>query len=274
MAQQPGTHSLAALGVPAPARTPDLLAAAASFLLGWGALAVRSAVAAGPVGRRGMWTYWSGAAGDLLLPGLLYGLLRARSLATALTAGACAPAVPGRWAGHEAALADRGTWAIAAAGALGGAASQAGWLADAYPQLNWLLIAPHRFSLPGWNQAAYLVAMSAAVPAAVWSALGALRTTLDAASTRAQARQLLSGSGSTAVMSAAQLFAATILADSAPTPSTGASRSTIAVILAAPASLLALAAVRLGPHRACLAHPLSLATAVTAGLLLTTIALA
>jgi hypothetical protein len=49
---------------------------------------------------------------------------------------------------------------LSAVGLLAGVASQAVWLADPAPRLNWTLPAPHQFTAAGWYHAAFLVVAS------------------------------------------------------------------------------------------------------------------
>lgn len=68
--------------------------------------------------------------------------------------------------GSEARVAALATVCGAAAGAL----TQALWLLDDNPELNWTLPRPHHFNAPGWWHAVFLVAMSAALAGLVAAA--------------------------------------------------------------------------------------------------------
>lgn len=124
----------------------------------------------------GLWSYRSATYGDGIALPLLAGLLPAGVRSPRL------PQVPvARWG-----------WLGAAAGFCVGVATQALWLRDPQPHLNWTLPAPHRFTTAGWWHAVFLSLM-AALLSGLWVALlvklhaasredeRALRSALDSA---------------------------------------------------------------------------------------------
>jgi hypothetical protein len=192
-----------------------------------------------PPGGRSMWTYWSGTVGDLVLPVIVYGLTRA-----------CVALGPDRISS--------GSYAVGVLGAVIGGGAQAAWLTDPDPRLNWLLVAPHTFSWPGWYHAVYLVITAAYVAGTAWEAL---RRMGRAPSSRLIT--ILGGPGAAVAASACGIFVLTIVADSLPSASTSSSRSTIAITAATPTLLLVLAAWRLGRATALLFRPIVWALVIT-----------
>jgi hypothetical protein len=214
-------------------------AALACLVAGFAAMALLSLVSVHSPGGRSMWTYWSGTLGDLTLPVIVYGLTRT-----------CVMLGPERIS--------PGSYAAAGLGAIIGTGSQAAWLADPNPRLNWLLVAPHTFSFPGWYHAVYLVITAAYVAGTAWEALRRMGR-----APRSRLSAILAGPGAAAMMSACGIFVLTIVADSLPSASTSSSQSTIAITAATPALLLALAAWRLGRATALLFRPIACALAIT-----------
>jgi hypothetical protein len=216
-----------------------LVATAACATAGFAAMALLSLTAARAPDGRSMWTYWSGTLGDLVLPGIIYGLTRT---CTALGPDRISP----------------GSYAAAALGATAGAASQASWLLDPSPRLNWLLVAPHTFSFPGWYHAGYLTLTSGYVAGTAWEGLRRMGMAPDD-----RLRTLLGGRGAAAMAAACGIFTLTVVADSLPSAGTSASASTIAVTVAAPVLLTALAAWRLGRSAGLLVRPVGCGLAAT-----------
>ena len=188
---------------------------------------------------RSLWTYWSGTLGDLVLPGIIYGLT-----------SSCVSLGPDR--------VSSASYVAAAFGCVAGAASQASWLLDPRSRLNWLLIAPHTFSFPGWYHAGYLTLTSGYVAGVAWESLRRMGL---AANDRLGA--LLGGVGAIATAAACGVFTLTVCADSLPSAGTSSSESTIALTAAAPVALLALALWRLGRSALLLVRPVGCALAFT-----------
>ena len=236
-------------------RRAAVLAATACLATGWlpmtaWALAWSAPVTAvGASGHhvvRSPWTYRAGTVGDLLLPVIVYGLVRGTGRLPRPAAG-CPATVS----------------AAVAAGAVG-ALGQTAWLADPDPQRNWLLVAPHTFSAPGWYHAVYLVAMATAFGGLTAACLHRLRYALHGPPAGADvARRLLAGGGTRAVLAAIGLFALTVVADSVPTAGTSSSRATIAVVTLPVAAALGLAVAVLGRDARHLARPLAVGVLVT-----------
>lgn len=224
-------------------RTAPGAAAAACLLAGFATMAIMALVKRPPKGVRPLWAYWSGTVGDLVLPVIIYGITRA---CTALRPPSRPTVTPG-------------TYLAAAAGGVLGMASQAAWLLDPDPRINWLLTAPHTFSFPGWYHAGYLTITSAYFGGASWELL---RRAVLAPSD--QTARVLGGAGATATLTAIEIFVVTVVADSAPSAATSSSQATIAIVAACPVVLLALAARRLGSRAHVLARPLAVSLAITA----------
>jgi hypothetical protein len=219
------------------------LAAAVTCLLGgFVTMAIMALATRLPKGTRPLWSYWSGTLGDLVLPIIIYGVTRA-----------CA-ALP---SGGRSVVA-RDSYAAAAAGAALGLASQAAWLSDPNPRINWLVTAPHTFSAAGWYHATYLTITSAYVGGASWELLR--RAKLAPSD---QTRRVLGGAGATATLTAIEVFVVTVIADSVPSGATSSSQATIAIIVACSVTLLALAAARLGGRASVLARPLAVSLIIT-----------
>jgi len=153
----------------------------------------------------------------------------------------------------------RSSYATAGLGAAIGALSQVAWLSDPAPRLNWLLIAPHRFSFAGWYHAVYLTLTSAYVGGVSWEALRRA-----ARAPRELLASVFGGRGATAVLAACGIFVLTVVADSLPSAATSSSLTTIVIIVSCPAALLAIAAWRLGHAVTVLRRPLAHALLVTA----------
>ena len=222
------------------------MVAAACLLTGFMTMGAMALVTTPPNGVRPLWTYWSGTIGDLLLPVIVYGFTQA-----------CAVLTPTGLPEVSA-----GSYVAAGIGATIGALSQAAWLLDPAPRLNWLLIAPHTFSFPGWYHAVYLIITSAYVAGVSWELLRRARLAMLASPN--QVRAVLGGWGAMATLTAVGIFVLTVVADSLPSQGTSSSRATIAIIVSAPVALLALAAWRLRGAASALGRPLLLSLAVTA----------
>lgn len=114
------------------------MAAVAVFLAGFGGLLAFWLLGDWPTDN-GLFDYRSATIGDGLILPLIAGILLAAIIAS--------PRSP----------ADRtAAWTGVVVGALLGAATQAAWLADDSPNLNWTLPAPHEFNAPGWYHAVFL----------------------------------------------------------------------------------------------------------------------
>lgn len=117
-----------------------LCAAGVVFVLGFGVLALASALRLGDDSLPGLYTFRSATVGDgLLLPLLAYALVR--------TAGR-------KWGR----VVRRAAVAAAIVGALAGVTVQARWLVDRHPAVNWTFPVAGRFNLVGWYHAGFLVA--------------------------------------------------------------------------------------------------------------------
>lgn len=119
---------------------------------------------------------------------------------------------------------------IAAVAASAGASALAGlqglWLLDDHPARNWTLPAPHRFNIAGIWHAAYSVLVAALLAGAAALLARRMSSSLRAGGERREvARKLLSGAGSTGVLSC--LFCYSVLAAHDSTASTFGSRSTL-----------------------------------------------
>jgi hypothetical protein len=208
-----------------------------------------------------MWGSWGGTVGDLALPVLFYGLVRgAALLPPASRGGPGKPGEPGNEPGEAATLPPtrrRPIAFVAALGAAGGAAAQAGWLADPDPRPNWLLVAPHTLSGPGWYHLGFLVVAAAGVAGLAYRFLDRARRGLAE-----RVRALLGTPGAYATLTAAALFAGAVVLDAVPSIATVASRATAAAVLGAVVALLALAAARLGRTAGALLAPAGVAVAL------------
>lgn len=136
------------------------IAAAAVFVLGFGALAIASALGLGDPSLPGLTTFRSATTGDgVLLPLMAYVLVR--------SAGPAPHRRP----------------PVVLAGLVGsvvGALSQVSWLINPAPRLNWSLPAPGTFNAVGWYHAAFLTAACGFFAAL---AVAALQRSRDAAGT-------------------------------------------------------------------------------------------
>jgi len=107
-------------------------AAAMCSLLGFVMLATISLAIEPATGLPGMWDYWSGTVGDaVLLPIIIGGLTAAISRLKAYSANGSRLPVT----------------CVAFLGAALGVVSQATWLLDPTPRLNWMIVQPHTLSL-------------------------------------------------------------------------------------------------------------------------------
>lgn len=102
----------------------------------------------------------------------------------------------------------------------GGVAVQASWLADSDPELNWMLVAPHTFSLPGWYHAGFLIVVASGYSALGFLAIVRLRFAKETAKFH-QAVLLITASVSA--------FITLVIADSLRTAWTKSSGTTITV---------------------------------------------
>jgi len=143
-------------------------AAAAVFSLGFGMLAVASALGLGESALPGLFTYRAATVGDgILLPLLAYSLVRS-----------CEPvrcwSRVTRWAAA----------AGATAGVLAGAGSQASWLENPRPKVNWTFPSAGTFNAVGWYHAAFLVIASGFFSGATIAAGARLRKVRSMSSVR------------------------------------------------------------------------------------------
>ncbi len=157
---------------------------------------------------RGLYDYRSATVGDgLALPLVAFGL-----------AGACAQVKSSKW-----------SFRIAILGATLAAATQAVWLADPNPELNWTLPEAHRLNAAGWYHAAFMVCGGFAFGWLIGSVLPSLRETR----VRHSLRWWLSLSGVGAL-----LFIYTLVLDNADILSNPSSRASL--VLASLAGAIAL----------------------------------
>ncbi|MEV5410450.1 hypothetical protein AB0K60_16615 [Thermopolyspora sp. NPDC052614] len=224
------------MSVTSPAMPHARLAAAVCLVAGFGVMAVASLVGRFP--EPGMWRYWSGTVGDLiLLPAVIYGLTRAVTLLPD----------PGR---------SRSRWLVAAAGGAAGAAAQASWLLDPAPRVNWMLVRAHTFSWIGWYHAIFLCVVAAYIAGVTWELLRRTRAAPPPP-------WMLGGNGCALVLSAAAMFVLTAVADSLPSAATASSLATMAAIALAPVAMLAASAALLGRSARGLLGPLAVAVATS-----------
>lgn len=178
------------------------------FLLGFGALAIIASTTEQPTGLPGMWDYWSGTIGDgILLPlvcaGLVSGVSRLKTLA-----------VPGF---------RLGTALACLVGATAGAVSQATWLLDPNPRLNWMIIEVNTLSFAGWYHLVFLIITSAFICGTsielILRAKSARSVSLlpgpICIQARTALREVFGSSLTIAVLASAFLFGATVIADGA-----------------------------------------------------------
>jgi len=185
-----------------------ILSGTSTFVAGFGAM--NAFWFAGPRDEslRGLYDYWSATLGDgLALPLVAFGL-----------AGACANVNPAKWR----------IW-IAILGASLGVVTQATWLADPHPQLNWTFPETHRFNAAGWYHAAFMVGGGFAFG---WLA-GAVLPNLRDARIRDSLRGWL-----TLSIAGAFLFICTLALDNADILSNPSSQASL--LLAALAGIIAL----------------------------------
>lgn len=189
-------------------RRVAILVAVATFLFGFGALALLSLVFPGPEGLRGLFSYWSATLGDaVLLPGLVFCLMR---VATRSWSGTAAQLI---------ALAGGTTVGLAA-----GATLQWSWLVDPSPVLNWTLPKPGHFTFAGWYHAGFLTIMCAVFGGLVLVILvNARRTPLG----RDDARLLVIGA------CLAIAFSALLAVDNLAGPSAASTWSTLGAVAVA-----------------------------------------
>ncbi|MGW5721857.1 hypothetical protein ACWEVP_37185 [Amycolatopsis sp. NPDC003865] len=156
---------------PQPVLTPRswaIGAAAAVFSLGFGVLAVASALGMGEPAQPGLFTFRAATVGDgMQLPLLAYSLVRS-----------CEPVR--HWS--------RGTRRAVALGAtvgvIAGAGSQASWLANPHPKVNWTFPSAGTFNGVGWYHAAFLVIASGFFAGATIAAVARLRKARSGSSVR------------------------------------------------------------------------------------------
>jgi hypothetical protein len=205
-----------------------IVAAAIILLTGFGVMAALSATGRWDTGR-GLWDYRAATWGDILLVPALCAVL-----AMGLLDGRLPPRPSER------------SWAIAGGALFGisGALVQVSWLAASNPIINWTLPAPHRFSLPGWYHAIFLVATASAIGAAGIVVARRLR------SAPARARdEVARGPASATFLGCAIAFGLVLAFDSADSIDTSAGQGSSAGALGSVAFSIALAVVVLGPRR-------------------------
>ncbi|WP_174188432.1 hypothetical protein [Nocardia barduliensis] len=173
--------------------------------------------------------YASGTIGDaILLPVLVYGLVRAQSV-------------------FDAALTKRQWILVAVAGLFGlaaGVGSQASWYLDDDPELNWMIPEPHHLSPVGWYHALFLVVVSAGVSGLFLGAVLRVRNCRRNAADAAAADRVLRSNGAVIVVSAALLFGGTIVIDSSGANNSAATWGTLgALAIGAVAALVMIAFV-------------------------------
>ena len=210
-------------------------AAAMCSLLGFVMLATISLAIEPATGLPGMWDYWSGTVGDaVLLPIIIGGLTAAISRLKAYSANGSRLPVT----------------CVAFIGAALGVVSQATWLLDPTPRLNWMIVQPHTLSLAGWYHLLFLIVVSAILAGATFELLLRARSARnvsiahspDAEDARRGIREVFGSSWTILVLGATFLFAATVVADSAPSLETLSSKGTVLGVLTGTAASLVVAA--------------------------------
>ncbi|MEV5920047.1 hypothetical protein AB0N42_20465 [Streptomyces pseudogriseolus] len=136
-----GTGERAVPGRPLPWEVVALTVSVAAA--GFGAQAFMWSVGSWPPLLTGWPDYRAATVGDLVMVPTLTGALLASLLS--LSAPREASRLP---------------FVLGSIGLLLGAATQAGWLLDDAPQLNWSMERPHHFTYPGWYHAGFLVAVT------------------------------------------------------------------------------------------------------------------
>jgi hypothetical protein len=156
---------------PQPVLTPRswaIGAAAAVFSLGFGMLAVASALGMGEPAQPGLFTFRAATVGDgMLLPLLAYSLVRS-----------CEPVR------HWSRVTRRAVALGATVGVIAGAVSQASWLANPHPKVNWTFPSAGTFNGVGWYHAAFLVIASGFFAGATIAAVARLRKARSGSSVR------------------------------------------------------------------------------------------
>lgn len=197
-----------------------IVGAAAVLLAGFGVLWAFWLSGDWPT-ENGLFDYRSATIGDGLLLPLIVGVLIAAIVAT--------PPSPG----------DRRNGCLGLAiGFLAGAATQAGWLADDSPNLNWTLPAPHEFNAPGWYHALFLSAASGLL-----LALGAMASTRIRFARRSddrQAERLASSPWLGVLLAASLTLVGLLVADNGEASGTAAGMTTSAGLVFAAAIALGL----------------------------------
>lgn len=199
-----------------------------------------------------IWQSWGGTLGDMLLPAVVYSLVRGAQLLG-----------PARI--HPS------SYALAAVGGLGGAGSQAAWLLDADPYVNWMLVAPHTFSPIGWYHFGYLIIVASTVAGTAWELLvrarGIATSTNSSPEDEARLRFVL-GSRATAVAITSFLcFAAAVASDSISSLESLASMGTSAGAVAPLVVAIMVATVLLGPRVRLLVRPTAWAVVIATAII-------
>lgn len=185
-----------------------VVGATSTFVAGFGVMNVFWILGPRDDSLRGLYDYRSATVGDgLALPLVAFGL-----------AGASALVSPSKWR----------FW-IGMLGATLAVATQAAWLVDPSPELNWTLPEAHKFNMAGWYHAAFMVAGGFALGWLVGSVLPNLRDT--------QIRRQLRG-WLTFSISGALLFIATLVLDNAGIVSNPSSQASL--LLASLGALISL----------------------------------
>lgn len=228
-------------------RLGAIAAAAATFTFGFLGMALYSLTGPAFGSLPTVWQSWGGTVGDIALPLVVYGLVRGAQILDSgrIHVGSCF---------------------VGMVGSLGGAVSQAAWLVDPEPYINWMLVAPHTFSPVGWYHFAYLVVLSGFVTGTTWELLvRARRTRMRSGGPPERDHRLrlvLSSRATTATATAALIFVAAVAADSVASLGSIASVGTIAGALVPPLLALVVTTAMLGPITRLLVRPLATAAGV------------
>lgn len=228
-------------------RSQAVAAATATFVFGFLGMALYSLTgpAFGPLPT--VWQSWGGTVGDVVLPFVVYGLVRGVQILG-----------PRR--------VHMSSYVAGGAGSLGGASAQVAWLLDPQPYTNWMLVEAHTFSPIGWYHFAYLVTVAGFVTGTAWELLvRARRARLQAGESMEvdhRLRVVLRSRATTATITLIFIFAAAVAADSVTSLESLASVGTSVGALLPPLLALLVAAVMLGPSMRMLLRPLATAMGV------------
>lgn len=228
-------------------RRKAVVAAAATFAFGFAAMALYSLTgpAFGPLPT--LWQSWGGTVGDIVLPFVVYGLIRG---VQALGPGGI----------HTS------SYLVGVAGGLAGAVCQAFWLLDPEPYVNWMLVAPHTFSPIGWYHFGYLVIVAGFVAGTAWELLVRARARVRSAGdpdADVRLRLVFGSRATTATAVAVLVFAVAVAADAVTSLESLASVGTALGALAPLLLTLAIFTAVLGRTVLLLIRPLVTAVAIT-----------